>query len=114
MLANFLTRNRRSSSQDLATWMLATVVSLSLLSSVIPASAQDQSQTAPQGSDNGKPKQDAPAEAGGPGGDIGPYSIPKRKTEEAPPPPQPISPKKVEGMPDYSRSEEHTSELQSP
>jgi VWFA-related protein len=102
MLANFLTRNRRSSSQDLATWMLATVVSLWLLSSVIPASAQDQSQTAPQGSDNGKPKQDAPAEAGGPGGDIGPYSIPKRKTEEAPPPPQPISPKKVEGMPDYS------------
>src|ERR1700734_2875109 len=102
MLANFLTRNRRSSSQDLATWMLAAVVSLSLLCSVIPASAQDQSQTAPPDSDNGKPKQDAPAEAGGPGGDIGPYSIPKKKTEEAPPPPQPISPKKVEGMPDYS------------
>src|ERR1700723_1430556 len=102
MLANFLTRNGRSSSQDFATWMLATVVSLSLLSSVIPASAQAQSQSAPQSGDNGKPRQDAPAEAGGPGGDIGPYSIPKRKTEEAPPPPQPISPKKVEGMPDYS------------
>ncbi len=42
----------------------------------------------------------SPSEAGGPGGDVGPYVVPKRK-EEAPPPP-PSKPKRVEGMPDYS------------
>jgi VWFA-related protein len=81
------------------------VVALSVLimCALTPASAQDQSQ-APSSSqtDNGKPKQDAPADAGGPGGDMGPYSIPKRTPEEAPPPPPPPTPKKVEGMPDYS------------
>jgi VWFA-related protein len=45
-------------------------------------------------------KQEAPPEAGGPEGDIGPYVIPKKK--EAPPPPAPEKPKKIEGMPDYS------------
>jgi VWFA-related protein len=41
-----------------------------------------------------------PSEGTGPGGDVGPYVVPKRK-EEAPPPPL-SKPKKVEGMPDYS------------
>jgi VWFA-related protein len=41
-----------------------------------------------------------PSEAGGPGGDVGPYVVPKKK-EEAPPPPT-SKPKKIEGMPDYS------------
>ncbi len=41
-----------------------------------------------------------PSEAGGPGGDVGPYVVPKKK-EEAPPPPS-TKPKKIEGMPDYS------------
>ena len=77
-------------------------VSLALLASAIPASAQDQSQAPPQNNDNGKPKQDAPPEAGGPSGDIGPYAIPKKTPEEAPPPPLPPTPKKVEGLPDYS------------
>jgi VWFA-related protein len=70
------------------------------------ASAQDpsqsQTQSAPQTDDNGKPKQDAPPEAGGPGGDIGPYSIPRKKADEPPPPPPSLTPRKVEGMPDYS------------
>ena len=43
-----------------------------------------------------------PPEAGGPGGDIGPYAVPKKKEE--PPPPPPEKPKKIEGMPDYSIS----------
>ncbi|MGA8272320.1 MAG: VWA domain-containing protein [Candidatus Sulfotelmatobacter sp.] len=79
-------------------------VSLTLLLAVPSASAQDQSQTQnpPQTDDNGKPKQDAPPEAGGPSGDIGPYAIPKKKADEPPPPPPPMTPKKVEGMPDYS------------
>jgi len=109
MLANFPMSDRRCGLQNLATWSLAAIVALSLLTGVISASAQDQSQThtqppdqTPTNSDTGKPRQDAPAEAGGPGGDIGPYSIPKKKTEEAPPPPRPVSPKAIEGMPDYS------------
>jgi len=95
--------------------MLAMLLSLLLLSqiAVIPASAaqQDQSQPAQQttppadttSDSSGKPKQEAPAEAGGPSGEIGPYAIPKKNPENAPPPPPPpINPKKVEGMPDYS------------
>jgi len=42
-----------------------------------------------------------PSESGGPGGDVGPYIVPKKKGE-APPPPPPSKPKKIEGMPDYS------------
>jgi len=79
-------------------------VSLFLLS-IVSAFAQDQSQTPPdqpQDQNNGKPKQDAPTDAGGPTGDVGPYTIPRKNTEAPPPPPPPAAPKKVEGMPDYS------------
>jgi len=65
----------------------------------LPLAAQDQNTQSP--SDNGKPKQEAPAEAGGPTDSVGPYAIPKKKVEDAPPPP-PVAPKKVEDMPDYS------------
>ena len=102
MFANCSVTNRRLRSQHFTTCMLAMAVSLTLLFAVTPASAQDQTQTPAQTDDNGKPKQDVPPEAGGPGGDIGPYAIPKKTPEEAPPPPPPVSPKKVEGMPDYS------------
>jgi VWFA-related protein len=80
-------------------------LSLALLGAAVPASAQEPTQTPQQdqgSQDNGKPKQDAPAESGGPGGDMGPYAIPKKNTEETPPPPPPPTPKKVEGLPDYS------------
>jgi VWFA-related protein len=75
------------------------------------AHAQDQGQQSQQPAqsqapsdtpDNGKPKQDAPPEAGGPGGDVGPYAIPKKTESQPPPPPPPTTPKKLEGMPDYS------------
>jgi VWFA-related protein len=106
--ANPLTQRRlqnpRSRFRNFITWLLAMTVSLVMLVGVVPTSAQDQSQapTQPPAQDNGKPKQDAPPEAGGPGGDLGPYAIPKKTTEEPPPPPPPTSPKKIEGMPDYS------------
>ena len=45
--------------------------------------------------------QPPPPEAGGPGGDVGPYAVPRKK-DEPPPPPLPEKPKKIEGMPDYS------------
>jgi VWFA-related protein len=73
----------------------------------LPLAAQDQSgqttQTpATQAPDNGKPKQDAPDEAGGPTDSMGPYAIPKKKSDDAPPPPPPVTPKKLEDIPDYS------------
>jgi VWFA-related protein len=89
--------------------MVALAVALLLISGVSSVFAQDQSQAPPRDStqngtqNNGKPKQEVPAEAGGPTDNVGPYSIPKKSPAEAPPPPPPpISPGKIEGMPDYS------------
>jgi len=86
---------------------LAPVICVALVCSSLTVWAQDQTgQAAPaqqpsQAQDNGKPKQDVPAEAGGPTDSVGPYAIPKKKVEDAPPPPPP-PPKKVEDNPDYS------------
>src|SRR5450755_4118655 len=82
------------------TWMTC----LATLGVALPVVAQDQpaTQTPSQTPDNGKPKQDVPAEAGGPTDNVGPYAIPKKKVEDAPPPPPPVAPKKLEDIPDYS------------
>ena len=65
--------------------------------------AQDSTPPAQSSStDNGKPKQDVPAEAGGPTDSVGPYAIPKKKAEDPPPPTPPPAPKKAEDLPDYS------------
>lgn len=45
-------------------------------------------------------QQQAPPEAGGPEGSVGPYAIPKK--QPPPPEPPPERPKKIEGLPDYS------------
>jgi VWFA-related protein len=83
----------------------AAVLAAAFLAISLPACAQsqqpDQQQPPAAQDDNGKPKQDAPAEAGGPGSDI-PYAIPKKNPEAPPPPPPPATAKKVEGLPDYS------------
>jgi VWFA-related protein len=63
--------------------------------------AQEQSQQPPANPQQNPNQQEAPPEAGGPGSDVGPYAIPRKKEGE-PPPPAPIKPKKIEGMPDYS------------
>lgn len=64
--------------------------------------AQDTSQQPPSYPQQQNPnKQDAPPEAGGPGNEVGPYAIPKKKDDDTPPP-APVKPKKIEGMPDYS------------
>jgi VWFA-related protein len=77
---------------------------LALLGTVTPLFAQNQTQAPPQDNNqtNGKPKQEVPAEAGGPTDNVGPYAIPKKKTDAPPPPPPPAAASKVEGMPDYS------------
>jgi len=86
---------------------LAPVICVALVCSSLTVWAQDPTgQAAPaqqpsQAQDNGKPKQDVPAEAGGPTDSVGPYAIPKKKVEDSPPPP-PAPPKKVEDNPDYS------------
>src|SRR5579864_8798544 len=82
-------------------------LSVALIAGAIPAWTQDQqptnsSQPTTQSPDNGKPKQDTPPDAGGPGGNVGPYVIPKKTTEDAPAPPPPVTPKKIEDIPDYS------------
>src|SRR5690349_830562 len=69
-----------------------------LLTSLALAGAQSQDQSSSQ--QQQKPTEQAPPEAGGPQGDIGPIAVPKKKEE--PPPPPPPAPKKVPGMPDYS------------
>ena len=70
------------------------------------AGPTDQTSSTPaspsQSPDNGKPKQDVPAEAGGPTDNVGPYAIPKKKAEDAPPPPPRRSAKGAEDIPDYS------------
>lgn len=69
---------------------------LCLIVPALSAQAQDTSQQPPSNPN----KQEAPAEAGGPQNDTGPYVIPKKKEES--PPPAPEKPKKIENMPDYS------------
>ena len=65
-----------------------------------PAPAQQSEQKPDQKTDQKPADTTPPTDSGGPGGDIGPYVVPKKK-EEAPPPP-PSKPKKIDGMPDYS------------
>ena len=81
----------------------AVIASLALTGTCLSAIAQDSASSAQSSSsDNGKPKQDAPAEAGGPTDNVGPYAIPKKKAEDPPPPTPPPAPKKAEDLPDYS------------
>jgi len=106
------TWTRRCIGTSLCRSSLALAICLSVVSASLPTWAQDspaqssaaQTPSQPQGSqtqdNNGKPKQDIPADAGGPTGGAGPYAIPTKKPEDAPPPPPP--PKKVEDVPDYS------------
>src|ERR1700691_2807691 len=108
MFAKWRVMNRLLRSRNYTRWMLASAVSL-LISGVTPVLAQAQRQAPPQDNTqnstqtDGKPKQEVPADAGGPTGNVGPYSIPKKNPEEAPPPPPPAPPpNKVEGMPHYS------------
>jgi len=104
MFANRVAANRRLGLQNLTMGTLAMALLVAVLSLTFQASAQGQSQTPPpQSNDNGRPKQDVPAEAGGPSDNVGPYAIPRKNPNETPPPPPPPAiPKKVEGMPDYS------------
>ena len=82
--------------------LLLTLSVVAFACGALRLSAQDTPQQPASSNPQNPNKQDAPAEAGGPGGDVGPYAIPKKKEEDATPPPRPSKPKKIEGMPDYS------------
>ncbi len=104
MLSKRIVISPRSRSHSFTTALLGLAVSLVLLSGVTPAFSQDQPQTPPQDNtqNNGKPKKEVPAEAGGPTGNVGPYAIPTKKPDAPPPPPRTATAPKVEGMSDYS------------
>lgn len=89
-------RNHRSSGN----FVLTLGIFCALLLSGSP-SAWGQSQTQTQ--EQQKPQTQAPAEAGGPQGDVGPIIVPKKTPNDQPPPP-PVRnvPKNPEGMPDFS------------
>jgi VWFA-related protein len=79
----------------------AAILLILALGAFAPIVAQtQQSQQAPANTQQNPNAQAPPPEAGGPGGDVGPYAVPKKKEE--PPPPPPEKSKKIEGMPDYS------------
>ena len=65
---------------------------------VLPSSTLAQDQGSQQ------PQSQAPPEAGGPQGDVGPIIVPKKTPEDTPPPPPPPKEtvKNPEGMPDFS------------
>jgi len=90
-----------SPGQRVAMRALSLIAILCLLFSFLLVPAVAQSQTDQNSSQQQKPSETAPPEAGGPQGDIGPIAVPKKK-EEPPPPPPPTAPKKIPGMPDYS------------
>lgn len=87
-------RGRRSMTKAFV-WV-AVILSLAAL----PALAQNSTSTSSSSTSGQKPSQEAPAEAGGPQGDIGPMAMPK-KTEK-PPEPAPKPLKNPEGMGDFS------------
>jgi VWFA-related protein len=98
---NFEGKNQRSPRwiRSCATILgLAVVVSLSL-AVVSYAQTPDQGSSS-QGQASQKPDQ-TPPEAGGPGGEVGPMAVPKKKdsTDDTPPPPKP---KKQADIPEYS------------
>lgn len=93
MISSFLLK--KSSALAVSATLCLIIAWASLSSS--KAFAQDQQGSQSSGTQQ---QQDTPPAAGGPTGDVGPYAIPKKK--EAPPEPPPETPKKIEGLPNYS------------
>ncbi len=89
----------RDSARYRTTACIAVVVLLLLLAS---AAAAQSTSAPPPSQDQATPKSDqAPVEAGGPGGDVGPMAVPKKKdsSDDTPPPPKP---RKQADIPEYS------------
>jgi VWFA-related protein len=93
MISSFLLKKSSALAISVALCLTISWVSLS----ADKAFAQDQQGSSSSGAQQ---QQETPPAAGGPTGDVGPYAIPKKK--EAPPEPPPETPKKIEGLPNYS------------
>ncbi|HEY5029585.1 MAG TPA: VWA domain-containing protein, partial [Candidatus Angelobacter sp.] len=79
------------------------LAALTLIAGLCLGSPDAQAQNAdPQASPTPTPKANAPADAGGPQGDIGPIAVPKKKDEPPPKDDAPKAPKKVEGLDNFS------------
>src|SRR5690348_7699833 len=63
---------------------------------------QSQPQVSPSPTPSAQQPSNAPAEAGGPQGDIGPIAVPKKKDEAPKKDDAPKAPKKVEGLDNFS------------
>lgn len=87
-------------------YVLAAVAALAVVPVIVAQNQQGQSSQQPaNGQQTQQQNPNAPAEAGGPEGDIGPIALPKKKEEQAPPPKEEApKPKPVEGMPNFSIS----------
>jgi len=83
--------------------MALVVFTALLLSCWAAAQSSDQgNSSSAQSQSTQKPPDNTPAEAGGPGGDVGPMAVPKKKDSSEDEAPAPPKPKKVDNMPDYS------------
>jgi len=93
-------RPHRISKANACRRLLATLLLMAgLWLAAPPANAQSGQE---QASPTPTPKANAPAEAGGPQGDIGPIAVPKKKDEPPPKDDAPKTPKKVEGLDNFS------------
>jgi len=79
--------------------MAAALAALLAVGGALWAQSGSTSSSQPQTKTPDKPTQEAPAEAGGPEGDVGPIAVPKKKEEPAP---DPARRKPPEGLADYS------------
>jgi VWFA-related protein len=98
MISNLFVGQKAAPLASCMRLILLAFVLLGMATMTVPAQAQDTSQQAPPNPN----QQEAPPEAGGPQNDVGPYVVPKKT--DAPPPPAPEKPKKIENMPNYAIS----------
>src|SRR5512136_2120968 len=80
---------------------LALIAGLWLAAAMVQAQS-GKNQPTPTPTPSAQPPANAPAEAGGPQGDIGPIAVPKKKDEEPKREEAPKGPKKVEGLDNFS------------
>jgi VWFA-related protein len=93
-------RPHRISKANACRGFLATLLLIVGLWLAAPAANAQSGQE--QASPTPTPNANAPAEAGGPQGDIGPIAVPKKKEEPPPKDEAPKTPKKVEGLDNFS------------
>jgi VWFA-related protein len=95
---NFTEKRQRTKRWDLPCLLVLVVAIAACM--ILPVRGHAQSSSQQSTTQSQQPDQ-TPAEAGGPGGEVGPMAVPKKKesTDDTPPPPKP---KKQADIPEYS------------